>query len=37
MDTSDEIYYFDIPEKYAQLQKTHPDLFDIRPIAEAFQ
>ncbi|MDR0835677.1 MAG: hypothetical protein LBN11_03730 [Tannerella sp.] len=33
----DKIYYFDIPEKYAQLQKAYSDLFDIRPIAEAFQ
>jgi hypothetical protein len=32
----DEVYYFDIPEKYAQLQENHPDLFRIRPIAEAF-
>jgi hypothetical protein len=32
----DEIYYFDIPEKYAQLQANHPDLFSIHPITDAF-
>lgn len=32
----DEVYYFDIPEKYTQLQENHPRLFNIRPIAEAF-
>ena len=32
----DNIYYFDLPEKYAQLQITYPNLFCIGNIADAF-
>jgi len=32
----DNFYYFDLPEKYLQLQTTYPNLFCIRTIADAF-
>jgi hypothetical protein len=31
----DNIYYFDLPEKYAQLQVNYPNLFCIGNIADA--
>ena len=32
----DNIYYFDLPDKYLQLQKNYPNLFCIGNIADAF-
>jgi hypothetical protein len=32
----DNIYYFDLPEKYRQLRTTYPNLFCIGNIADAF-
>lgn len=32
----DNIYYFDLPQKYVQLQIMYPDLFCIGTIADAF-
>jgi len=32
----DNVYYFDLPEKYAQIQVSYPNLFCIGTIADAF-
>lgn len=35
--TMDRIYYFDVPERYAALTRTYPDIITIKQIGEFFK
>ena len=33
----DRIYYFDMPNRYAELAKQFPDVIQLKPFAEFFK